>query len=197
MFHTHLPLIIIRCQFMNQNLSVAAYFLWWLSHSMENPQGSSISCSSCEAEIKATDECIKNIQMFHHILTDLDLVPSKPPPIYNDNRGAGDWSNSFSTTGIHHHNIRENTIREAQQLQEVSISHIPGTCNPADIFTKEFQSDCTFRSLRALLLSPVSSFPVPCLHGGCWDISKFENLNFEILKFQIQCKKSHTFLGCF
>jgi hypothetical protein len=44
-----------------------------------------ISRSSCEAEIKATDECVKNIQMFHHILTDLDIAPTHPTPIYNDN----------------------------------------------------------------------------------------------------------------
>jgi hypothetical protein len=105
--------------------------------------------------------------MFHHILTDLAIAPTHPTPIYNDNRGAVEWSNSFSTKGMRHLNIRENAVREAQQLQEVSISHIPGTYNPADIFTKELKSDCTFRSLRSLLLFPPSSFPAPCLHGGC------------------------------
>ena len=126
-----------------------------------------ISLSSCEAEVKATDECVKNIQMFRHILTDLNLPPSNPTPIYNDNRGAVEWSHSFSTKGMRHLNIHENAVREAQQFQEVTISHIPGTCNPADIFTKECKSDCTFRTLRALLLSPSFSFPVSCLHGGC------------------------------
>jgi len=126
-----------------------------------------ISRSSYKAEIKATDECVKNIQMFCHILTDLGLAPNKPTPIYNDNRVAVEWSTSFSTKGMHHLNICENAVREAQHLKEVLISHISGTCNPADIFTKEFKSDGTFQSLRALLLSPASSSPVPCLHGGC------------------------------
>jgi hypothetical protein len=103
-----------------------------------------ISRSSCEAEIKATDECVKNIQMFRHILTDLGLAPHQPTPLYNDNRGAVEWSNSFSTKGMHHLNIRENAVREAQLMQEVFITHIYGTCNPANIFTKEFKSDCTF-----------------------------------------------------
>jgi hypothetical protein len=105
--------------------------------------------------------------MFRHILTDLNFPLSKPTPIYNDNRGAVEWSHSFSTKGMRHLNIRENVVREAQKFQEVFISHIPGACNPADIFTKEFKSDCTFRTLQALLLSPSFSFPVPCLHGGC------------------------------
>jgi hypothetical protein len=67
-----------------------------------------ISRSSCKAEVKATDECIKNVQMFHHILTDLHLLDtSTPTNVYNDNRGAVDWSNSFSTKGMRHVNIRE------------------------------------------------------------------------------------------
>jgi hypothetical protein len=125
-----------------------------------------ISHSSCEAEVKATNECIKNIQMFHHILEDLNMTPSAPTPIYNDNCGAVEWSNSFSTKGMQHLNIRENAVREAQQLAEVSIAHIPGTCNPADTFTKEFKSDCTFRSLQNLLLYPSSSFPCSSLAWG-------------------------------
>jgi len=134
----------------------------WKTH-----KESRISRSSCEAEIKATDECVKNIQMFQNILSDLNIGPSTPTPIYNDNRGAVEWSHSFSTKGLCHLNIRENAVQEAQQLQEVPISHISGTCNPAVIFTKEFKSDCTFRSLRDLLLYPLSLFLAPRLHGGC------------------------------
>jgi hypothetical protein len=125
-----------------------------------------ISRSSCEAKATATDECVKNIQMFRHILEDLNMAPSAPTLIYNDNRGAVEWSHSFSTKGMRHLNIRENAIREAQQLAEVSIAHIPGTCKPTDIFTKEFKSDCTFRSLRNLLLYPSSSFPCSSLAWG-------------------------------
>jgi hypothetical protein len=118
-----------------------------------------ISRSSCEAEVKATDECVKNVQMFRHVLFDLNLLDSTiPTNVYNDNRGSVDWSNSFSTKGMRHVNIRENAIREARQLNEVSILHIPGAANPADLFTKEFKSDCTFRHLRDLTLFYPSSF---------------------------------------
>jgi hypothetical protein len=41
----------------------------------------------------------------------------------------------------------------------VSISHIAGTCNPADIFTKEFKSNNVFHALRYLLLFPPTTFP--------------------------------------
>jgi hypothetical protein len=104
--------------------------------------------------------------MFRHNLTDLHLAPSTLTPIYNDNRGAVEWSNSFSTKGMRHLNIRENAVREAQQLAEVSIAYISGTCNPADIFTKEFKSDCSFLSLRNSLLYPSSSLPCFSLAWG-------------------------------
>jgi hypothetical protein len=55
--------------------------------------------------------------------------------VCNDYFGCVDWSNSFSTKGMHHVNIRENGVREARLLGEVSILHIPGTSNPADLFT--------------------------------------------------------------
>jgi hypothetical protein len=130
-----------------------------------------ISRSSCEAEVKATDECVKNVQMFRHILADLNLLdPTSPTPVYNDNRGSVDWSNSSSTKGMRHVNIRENAIREARLFNEISILHIAGKANPADLFTKEFKSDSTFRSLRSLILFYPSSPPayiVPCLDGGC------------------------------
>jgi hypothetical protein len=72
-----------------------------------------VSRSSCEAEIKATDECVKNIQMFCNILSDLHSCHTTPIPVYIDNGGAIDWSHSFSTKGMRHLNIRENAVREA------------------------------------------------------------------------------------
>jgi hypothetical protein len=105
--------------------------------------------------------------MFRNILLDLHLCPTIPIPVFNDNRGAVDWSLSFSTKGMRHLNIRENAVREAQHLHEVSVSHISGKRNPADIFTKEFKSDSTFRSFRDLHLFSSSVFHVSRLHGGC------------------------------
>ena len=131
------------------------------------------SRSSCEAEVKATDECTKSVQMFRNVLGELDLINlSHPTPIFNDNQGAVNWSNTSSTKGMRHVNIRENAVREAiHEFHEVTVSHIPGPCNPSDIFTKEFKSELVFRTLRGLLLfSPTQillNFNVPRLDGGC------------------------------
>jgi hypothetical protein len=130
------------------------------------------SRSSTEAEVKATDECTKSVQMFRNILGELNLINlTLATAIYNDNRGAVNWSNTSSTKGMRHVNIRENAVREAiHEFNEVTVSHIPGAQNPSDIFTKEFKSDAIFRQLRGLLLyfpSALIDHTVPRLDGGC------------------------------
>jgi hypothetical protein len=92
--------------------------------------------------------------MFRHVLEDLHLLDSSSPtPVYNDNRGAVDWSNTSSTKGMRHVNIRENAVREPRLLNEISVLHVPGECNPAN---------------HLLLFYPSSlSSSVPCLDGGC------------------------------
>ena len=69
------------------------------------------SHSSCEAEVKASDECTKSVQMFWDILGEMGLINlSQATPIHNDDAGAVEWSNSTSTKGMQHVNIRENCV---------------------------------------------------------------------------------------
>jgi hypothetical protein len=91
-------------------------------------------------------------------LTAVAPLDPLPQQYYNDNHGTVDWSNSFRTKGMCHVNIWENVVREAHMLNEVSIHHIPGLHNPADLFTKEFKSDSTFWTLHNLTLFYPSSF---------------------------------------
>jgi hypothetical protein len=124
--------------------------VFWSSHKEQRTSG-----SSCEAESKATNSCTKSILWFRNILSDLSLLQlSTPTCLYNDNQGAVNWSKTTSTKGMRHVNIQENIVREAiHSFRDIGISHIPGPCNPADIFTKEFKSDETFRQVRGVLLS--------------------------------------------
>jgi hypothetical protein len=120
------------------------------------------SWSSCEAEVKAMDDCTKSVQWLRNILADLNLLPPYRTPIFNDNQAAVIWSNLFSTKGMHHYNVRENAVHEAiSEHNEVSVHHIGGKVNPADLFTKEHKSDEIFRNLR-------DSFMSLCSSGGCW-----------------------------
>ena len=123
--------------------------VFWSSQKENRTSG-----SSCEAEIKATNGCTKSILWFRQLLSDLGLLHSSPTSLYNDNAGAVNWSKTTSTKGMRHVNIQENIVRESIHVfKEIEVDHIPGPCNPADIFTKEFKSDETFRQVRAVLLS--------------------------------------------
>jgi hypothetical protein len=73
---------------------------------------------------------------------------------------AVQWSNSTSTKGMRHVNIRENAVREAiQEFNEVEVLHIDGKVNISDILTKEHKSADTYLSIR-------DSFMSRRLHGG-------------------------------
>ena len=99
-----------------------------------------ISRSSCEAEIKAMDGCTKEIQYLRHLLQDLGEADGiAPTPLYNNNQGAIQWTETGSMTQkkLRHLNIRELAVLEARNEGEVDIQHIPGRINPGDMFTKE------------------------------------------------------------
>ena len=87
------------------------------------------SHSSCEAEIKATDECTKNVRYICNVLHDLSLLNVKTPTtIYNDNQGAIDWGKTTSTKNMHHYNIRESCVQEAiHEFHEIMVKHISST----------------------------------------------------------------------
>jgi hypothetical protein len=130
--------------------------LIWKSHKEKRN-----SRSSCEAEIKATDECTKSVQWLRNVLSDLSLLSDIPTPIYNDNMAAVNWSNNTSHKAMRHVNIRESAIREAvHDFKEITVQHIGGKINPSDLFTKEHKSDEIFRGIRDSFMSRRSS-------GGC------------------------------
>jgi hypothetical protein len=130
--------------------------LIWKSHKEKRN-----SRSSCEAEVKATDECTKSVQWLRNVLDDLSILDDTPTPIFNDNMAAVNWSNNTSHKAMRHVNIRESAIREAvHDFKEITVQHIGGKINPSDLFTKEHKSDEIFRGIRDSFMSRRSS-------GGC------------------------------
>ena len=109
--------------------------------------------SSAEAEIYATDECTKCIQILRHLRSDLSLPSATSTvPIYNDNQACVIWSHSSTSKGLRHIQIKENVVRENVANKTISISHVEGKVNIADIFTKEDKDLNHFLSIRNLLL---------------------------------------------
>ena len=138
--------------------------------------------SSCEAEIYATDECVKNILHLRNIIQDLDLETALLNPktqIFNDNMACVMWSKNTTTKGLRYLQIRENAIRENSKI--LTIEHIAGKVNPADIFTKEDKDSAHFIDIRDTIVTdplPKSLFvSFPCL-SAC-DVSHPDSSSYE------------------
>jgi len=123
--------------------------LAWKSHKEK-----CISGSSCEAKVKATDECTRTVCAMHHILEDPHCLQSSPTTVCNDDQAAADWSKSHSMKRFRHYNIHDGMVRESQQLGEVNITHCSGKTNPSDLFTKEHKSPQIFRETCDSFLHP-------------------------------------------
>ena len=140
-----------------QTRSMSGYLMWlngplhWVSK-----RQTYTARSSAEAEIYATDECAKQIRFLSLILQDLKLKSTfmnGPTKLYNDNHACVLWSEAMTTKGLRHVQIRENGVREMVRNNEISIVHVSGKSNLADIFTKEDKDVQHFCELRDKILS--------------------------------------------
>ena len=129
--------------------------IWWKVEREER-----CSRSSCEAEIKSMDLATKEGQhIVTYLMDEMNLLPSTahPIPIFNDNKGAVDWSSTGAITKrLRHLNMREIAVRDAIRDQEIAVHHIPGKVNPANLLTKEHRDVAHFRELRDILVPSIS-----------------------------------------
>jgi hypothetical protein len=126
--------------------------LHWLSKWQSVTAG-----SSAEVEIYATDECVKFLLELVQIMEFLQIKNLFMPStnlIYNDNQACVNWSKSYTTKGLRHFQMRENRVRENILSSFITISHIDGRVNIADIFTKEMKDTSHFVTLRDLFMCP-------------------------------------------
>jgi len=111
--------------------------------------------SSAEAEIYATDECVKQLLYIRNIIKDLglekDLLKNKTK-IYNDNMACVIWTSNKTSKGLRYIQIRENATRENKHLFD--IQHISGKLNIADIFSKEVKDAKQFIQMRDTIVTP-------------------------------------------
>jgi hypothetical protein len=115
--------------------------LHWMSKRQSVTAG-----SSAEAEIYATNECVKFLlelsQLFEFLHIKDIFIPGSTT-VYNDNCVCVLWSKCSTTKGLHHIQMHENMVRENIVSNFVTICHVNGKLNLADIFTKEMK-DCPF-----------------------------------------------------
>ena len=117
-------------------------FIIWLGGPLHwvSKRQSATARSSAEAEIIATDECLKWLQHISYILDDLHVKDTYFPtklPIYNDNNACVLWSKGKTTKGLRHIQMRENAIRELQANGFIDVQHIGGAMNSSDMYTNE------------------------------------------------------------
>ena len=111
--------------------------------------------SSAEAEIYATDECVKQLLYIRNIIKDLGLekhLLKKKTKIYNDNMACVIWTSNKTSKGLRYIQIRENATRENKHLFD--IQHISGKLNIADIFSKEVKDAQQFITMRNTIVTP-------------------------------------------
>jgi hypothetical protein len=115
-----------------------------------------MSLSSCESEIYATNEGTKSMLTIRNLMRDLNLPEGDQSiPIWNDNRGCVDWTRGVSVSKkLRHINMRELSVRLYQKLGYVNVQHIEGRKNIADIFTKEIKDAAHFRSMAFTITTP-------------------------------------------
>jgi hypothetical protein len=126
--------------------------LHWLSKRQSVTAG-----SSAEAEIYATDECVKFLLELVQLMESLNLKEEFMPNtniIYNDNNACVNWSKSYTSKGLRHIQMKENRVRENVQNKFVNICHVDGRTNLADLFTKEMRDTTNFVELRDMMLRP-------------------------------------------
>jgi len=122
------------------------------------------SLSSCEAEIRATNEASKLTVAIRNVasgMADLGYPitdASSPTDLFNDNEACVKWSHNMTMKATRHMEQRETSVREWVQDKTLKVYHVKGTCNPSDIFTKEMKDGAHFRRLRDSFMSRSSSF---------------------------------------
>ena len=86
--------------------------------------------------------------------------------LYNDKKLCMCWSQILTTNGLCHLQMRENIVRKFVLHQLISVLHIGGKINPADIFTKEDKDFFYFLTIQDQLLSPPPTYPSTILDNS-------------------------------
>jgi hypothetical protein len=126
--------------------------LHWISKSQ-----STMAASSAEAEIYATDECVKFLLDLVQLFEFLDVKDIFMPTtnlIYNDNKACINWSKTTTTKGLWHIQMWENRVHGNVSSNFVKICHVDGKTNLADLFTKEMKDITHFVTLCNMMMKP-------------------------------------------
>jgi len=100
--------------FVSRSMSAFYVNLYGPSHWLSKRQAITAG-SSAEAEMYATNECVKFLLELAQVFEFLGIKDTFMPGvnvIYNDNKACVNWSKSSNSKGLRHIQMRENQVRE-------------------------------------------------------------------------------------
>ncbi|CAI7861323.1 unnamed protein product [Closterium sp. NIES-54] len=105
--------------------------------SWKSTRASSVSSSSCEAEVYAAAMATQKLRWLSFLLTDLGEQPRSPPVVFADNRSAILLCEEPRLVGkAKHIHLRYFLLRNVQQRGQARMVQVASEANTADIFTK-------------------------------------------------------------
>ena len=108
-----------------------------------------MATSSTEAEISALMKICSEIEFYKNMLEEILQIQTNPVPVWCDNQPAVEIANGArGAARTMLYGIRYGAVQEAVKRRIVSVSHIPGIENTADVFTKALEKT----SLRKILI---------------------------------------------
>lgn len=100
--------------------------------------------STCEVELCAVSEMVKDIMWIQSMLTELHCneYVDKPTPILCDNQATIQWAkNAKSSTKTRHVNLKYYFVREEVENGTIAISYVNTNNMVADCFTKSVSKE--------------------------------------------------------
>jgi hypothetical protein len=81
-----------------------------------------------------------------------------PSPLYNDNAACIQWAHNMTPKKIQHMDFCKHVVREWVHDGTITVRHVKGRVNPADIFTKEMRDGAHVWRLRDSFMCRLSDF---------------------------------------
>jgi hypothetical protein len=116
------------------------------------------SLSLCEAEIQATNTGLGLTVDTRNMISSLfslgyPICDTKAASLlYNNSKACTKWCHNMTTKGNCHIEQRENAVQEWVANGILTVSHVSGKTNIADIFMKEMRDGANFQCLRDSLM---------------------------------------------
>lgn len=96
-----------------------------------------VALSTAEAEYLAASLATREAVWFRHFFQEIDRPFENPLQLFGDNQAAIKMSNNpVYQNKTKHIDIAAHHLRDECHSRRVSLTHIPGSSNPGDIFTK-------------------------------------------------------------